>query len=347
MSTTIGRVHGNVRHAGSRLETTTWFDTVGLIVTLALGIFVTPFAVAAQSARVPRIGVLSPGFPGPSPLLNAFQQGLRELGYVERQTIVIEYRFAEAKPEQLPTLAAELVHRKVDVILAINTPASQAVKNATQTIPIVFTWVGDPTRLVTSLSRPEANVTGLTTFTSELGGKRLQLLKEALPGLSRVAVLWNSAYPVSRQNFREMEDASPKLGIQLYPLEVRDPDELPNAFEAAAGNRAGALYVIEEAALVAHRTRILDLAAKHRLPTASQYREFAEAGGLLSYGPNLPDLFRRAAIYVDKILKGAKPGDLPVEQPMKFELVINLKTAQALDLTIPPTLLFQADEVIQ
>jgi putative ABC transport system substrate-binding protein len=310
-------------------------STILLLITLALGLLMAPLAVAAQSAPVPHIGVLSPGFPGPSPLLNAFQQGLRELGYVEGQTIVIEYRFAEAKPERLPTLAAELVQRKVDVILAINTPASQAVKNATKTIPIVFTWVGDPTRLVTNLSRPGANVTGLTTFTSELGGKRLQLLKEALPGLSRVAVLWNSANP----NFREMEDASPKLGIRLYPLGVRDPDELPNAFEAAAGNRASALYVIEEVALVAHRTRILDLAAKHRLPTASQYREFVEAGGLLSYGPNLPDLFRRAAIYVDKILTGAKPGDLPVEQPMKFELVLNLKTAEALGLTIPPTLL--------
>ena len=254
---------------------------------LALSLFATPVAVGAQSARVPRIGVLSPGFPGPSPLLSSFREGLRELGYIERQSIVIEESFAEGRPERLPTLAAELVRRNVDVILAINTPASQAAKNATKTIPIVFTWVGEPRRLVASLSRPGANITGLTTFTPELGGKRLQLLKEALPGLSRLAVLSNSAYPVARENFREMEAAAPLLGIQLYPLDVRDPDAIPHAFEAAARKRAGALYVIEEAALLAHRPRILDLAARHRLPTASQYREFAEAGGLLSYGPTL------------------------------------------------------------
>jgi len=304
-------------------------------------------AEAQQAKKLPRIGILSPGFPGPSPLLDAFRQGLRELGYVEGQNIAIEYRFAENKPEPLPDLAAELVRLKVDVILAINTPAVQAAKNATKTIPIVFTWVSFPDSFVASLARPGGNVTGLTTLSEDLSGKRLELLKEALPGISRVAVLWNSANPNPTYQFREMERASLQLGIQLQPLGVRGPDELPNAFKVATREHAGALFVIEDAVLLQHRTRILDLAAKLRLPVASSYREFAEAGGLLSYGPNLPDHFHRAATYVDKILKGTKPADLPVEQPMKFELIINLKTAKQIGLTIPPDVLARADRVIR
>jgi putative ABC transport system substrate-binding protein len=315
---------------------------------LSVTLFALCFSAQAQQAKkVPRIGVLSPSFPGPSLLLDAFGQGLRELGYVEGQNIAIEYRFAEANPEPLPDLAAGLVRLKVDVILTINAAASQAAKNATQTIPIVFTYVADPAGLVASLARPGGNITGLTTLAAELSGKRLELLKEALPGISRVAWLWNSANPTATRVFRETERASPQLGIQLLPLGVRNPDEFQNAFKVATGKRAGGLFVWEDAVLLPHRTRILDLATKHRLPTASQYREFAEAGGLLSYGPNLPEHFRRAATYVDKILRGTKPADLPVEQPTKFEFVINLKTAKALNLTIPQSVLFRADKVIK
>ncbi len=322
--------------------------TAGIIATLALGIFAAPVASNAQQpGKIPRIGVLSPGSLGPSPLLDAFRQGLRELGYIEGQNIAIEYRFAEAKLERLPDLAAGLVHLKVDVIFTINTPASQAAKNATKTIPIVFTYVAEPAALVASLARPGGNVTGLTTIADELSGKRLELLREALPGVSRVAVLWHSASPTSTRVFRETEGASRQLGMRLQPLGVRGPDELQNAFKVATRERAGALIVIEDLVMSSHRTRVLDLAVRSRLPTVSQYREFAEAGGLLSYGAKLPDLFRRAATYVDKILKGAKPADLPVEQPTRFELVVNLKTAKALGLTIPQSILIRADQVIQ
>jgi len=316
--------------------------------TLAGGLLAAPLAAEAQKAgKVPRIGVLSPDSPGPSPLLEAFRQGLRNLGYVEGQNIAIEYRFAGAKPELLPNLAAELARLKVDVILTINTAASQAAKNATKTIPIVFTFVADPVDLVPSLAQPGGNITGLTTLTAELSAKRLELLKEALPGTSRVAFLWNSANLIGTRGFKETERAGLPLGIQLYALGLKGPDELQNAFKAASRERVGALFVWEDAVLIHHRTRVLDLAAKHRLPAIAQNREFVEAGGLLSYGSNLPDHFRRAAYYVDKILKGAKPADLPVEQPTKFELVINLKTAKTLGLTIPPSLLARADEVIQ
>jgi ABC-type uncharacterized transport system substrate-binding protein len=304
-------------------------------------------AVAQQQKKFARIGVLSPGSPGPSPLVDAFRQGLRELGYVEGQNIVIEYRFAEAKTEPLRDLAAELVRLKVDVILTVNTPASDAAKNLTKTIPIVFTYVADPAGLVTSLARPGGNITGLSTLAADLSEKRLELLKEALPGLSRVAYLWNSANSTATRVFRETELASPRLGIQLHPLEVRGPDEFQSAFKLATGKRAGVLLVWEDAVLLIHRARILDLAAKHKLPAASQYREFAEAGGFLSYGPNLLEHFRRAATYVDKILRGAKPADLPVEQPTKFEFVVNLKTAKQIGVTIPPNVLATADKVIR
>ena len=219
--------------------------------------------------------------------------------------------------------------------------------NATKTIPIVFTWVADPAALVKNLGRPDGNVTGLSTFTTELSGKRLELLKAAVPGVSRVAVLWNSGNPLATTMARDMEGASAQLGVRLYLVPVGDASALPEAFKIAARERAGALFVIEEATLLAHRARILSLAELHRLPAASQFRGFAEAGGLLSYGPDLPDLFRRAGIYVDRILRGAKPADLPVEQPTRFELVINLKTAKALGLKIPQSLLLRADHVIE
>ena len=307
-----------------------------------------PFSARApQAKQIPRIGVLYPGSPGPSPLLDAFRQGLRELGYVEGQNVALEYRYADAKPERLRDLAAELVHLKVDVIFAINAPAARAAKDATKTIPIVFTWVADPLEFVASLARPGGNVTGLTTIAVDLSGKRLELLKEALPGVSRVGVLWNSANPTATRVFKEMEEASPRLGVRIHPMGVRDRDELQKAFEVAIKARIGGLFVIEEAVMASYRTRVLDLAVKHRLPTGSFYKEFAEAGGLLTYGPDLPDMFRRAATYVDKILKGRKPAELPVEQPMKFELVINLKTAKQIGLKVPPNLLVRAQKVIR
>jgi len=280
-------------------------------------------------------------------LLDAFRQGLRELGYVEGQNIFVDYRFAKANPELLADLASELVRLKVDLILTINTAASQAAKNATKTIPIVFTYVADPIGLVASLARPGGNITGLSTLAADLSGKRLELIKEALPGVSRVAYLWNLANPTATRVFGETEGASQQLGMHLQPLKVQGPDDFEKAFKVAIAQRAGVLFVWEDAVLLPHRTRILDLATKHRLPAASQYREFAEAGGLLSYGPNLPDQFRRAAYYVDKILKGAKPADLPVEQPKKFELIINLKAAKQIGLTIPPNVLARADKVIK
>jgi putative tryptophan/tyrosine transport system substrate-binding protein len=320
---------------------------INVCLLLTVLLFTVSPAEAQQSKKVYRIGVLSPGSPGPSPLLDAFRQGLRQLGYVEGQNIAIEYRFAEAKPEALPDLAAELVHLRVDVILTMNTPASEAAKNATKTTPIVFTYVADPAGLVASLARPGGNVTGLTTIATDLSGKRLEILKESVPKIRRVAALLNPANPVPVLIFKETDVAARALGLQLQSLEVRGPDELPNAFEVARKVRAGALLVIEDLVLSLHRARIVDLAVKSRLPTASQYREFAEAGGLLSYGANLPDSFRRAAYYVDKILKGTKPADLPVEQPTKFEFVINLKTAKQIGLTIPQSVLYRADKVIK
>jgi len=322
-------------------------DRRAFIGTLAGAVLTAPFAAEAQPATIPRIGVLSPGSPGASPLLDAFHQGLRDLGYVEGRDIRLEYRSADTRLERLAGLATELVELKVDLILAINSTAARAALNATKTIPIVFTWVADPLSLVTNLARPGGNITGLTTITNELSGKRVDLLKGVLPGISRIAVLWNSANPVATRTFKEMEEAGARLGVRIYPVSVRGSSELTDAFNAAGRARASALFVIEEGTLLPHRARILSLAAQHRLPAASQFREFAEAGGLLSYGPNLPDLFRRAAIYVDKILKGTKSGDLPVQQPTKFELVINLKTAKALGLTIPQSLLQRADQVIQ
>ena len=307
-----------------------------------------PFSAQAQQPKkIPRISVLSPGFPGPSPLLDAFWQGLRELGYLEKQNIAIEYRHADGKLERLPELAAELVHLQVDVIFAINAPAARAAKDATKTIPIVFTWVADPLELVASLARPGENVTGLTTIAWDLSGKRLELLKEALPRVSRVGVLWHSVNPTATRVFREMEEVGPRLGVRIHPMGVRDTTELQKAFEVATKERVGALFVLEEAVMASYRPRVLELAAKHRLPTGSQYKEFAEAGGLLTYGPDLLDLFRRAATYVDKILKGRTPADLPVEQPMKFEFVINLKTAKQIGVTIPPNVLVRADKVIR
>jgi putative ABC transport system substrate-binding protein len=318
---------------------------------IAGGLLVAPLAAEAQqAAKVPRIGWLG-GSAAANPLQEAFRQGLRDLGYVEGRNVVIEYRDSEGKPERLPALAAELVALKVDVIVTGSTPATVAAKQATKTIPIVFTGTADPvgSGLVTSLAQPGGNVTGLSNLSQELVGKRLEQLTQAVPGVSRVAVLWHPGTlgdRTEKEMLKAADAAARALGVGLQFVEARGPADFDRAFSDMTRARAGALTVLPSSMFSRERRRLVDLAAKHRLPAVFPFREFADAGGLMSYGPNLADLLRRAATYVDKILKAAKPGDLPVEQPQKFELVINLKTATALGLTIPPSVLGRADEVI-
>ena len=322
------------------------------LLTSLAGAFAAPRAAGAQQhpGKVARIGFLSPTLSTTAPhVLEAFRQGLRDLGYVEGQNIIVEYRWAEGRAERLPVLAAELVSLKVDVIVASGTPAPLAAKNATKTIPIVMASAGDPveTGLVASLARPGGNVTGQTTLTPDLGGKRLQLVKELLPGVSRVAVLWNAANPYTVLLVSQIEAAARTLRVQIQSLEVRGPDDFENVLPTAISGGAGALIVVDDPLTVSYRTRIVSFASQRRLPAMYGFREFAEAGGLMALGANLPDLYRRAAIYVDKILKGVQPADLPVEQPTKFDLVINLKTARAIGVTVPPALLLRADHVIE
>ncbi len=306
-------------------------------------------AEAQQPAKVPRIGFLSGHFTRSSSF-EPFSQGMRELGYTDYKDFVIEPRGAGGDPTALPVLAAELVELKVDVIVADSTPAALAVKRATTTIPIVAVSE-DPvgSALVASLARPGGNVTGLSTFSLELGPKRLDLLKQAVPKVSRVALLWSSALRAEAIGPREMEVAARAVGVKLSWLGPRRPPEYDTALAAATKERAGALIFIGGSGNISSpaEQRIVELATRRRLPAMYDLREYAEAGGLMAYGPNLPDIFRRAATYVDKILKGAKPADLPVEQPTRFELVINLKTAKALGLTIPQSVLIRADQVIQ
>jgi putative ABC transport system substrate-binding protein len=326
------------------------YRTLGLLVTFALGLLVAPLAPDAQpSAKVARIGWLAGTTPGQEPSVEAFLEGMRALGYVEGQNLVMEHRGAAGQYERLPDLAAELVRLKVDVLLVVSTPATLAAKQATTTIPIVMMGVGDPvgSGLVASLARPGGNVTGLASLTPDLVGKQLEFLKQVLPTVSRVAVLWNPTNPNHARIVRAADVAAQALGVQLHRVEARGPDAFDRAFAAMTSAHAGALLVLGDSMVFQHRRRFAELAATSRLPTMHNIRAYVEAGGLMAYGPNTPDIRRRAATYVDKILKGAKPGDLPIEQPTKFELVINLKTAQALGLTIPPTLLFQADEVIR
>jgi putative ABC transport system substrate-binding protein len=317
---------------------------------LTLGTLALPLAAQAQQAgKVPRIGFLHYGSPGPSPEVEAFRQGLRELGYVEGQNVAIEYRFASGQVERLPELAAELVRLKLDVIVTPTTPASLAAKQATSTIPIVFAGVADAVGagLIASFARPGGNITGLASISAELGGKRLELLKQVAPKASRVAVLYN---PADRSNvlaLKELQKSAPALGLRLQPLEVRGPGEFEGAFVAMTRERAHALFGAAGVLTFEHRKAIVDLAAKNRIPAMWGHRQFVDAGGLMSYAVNWYDQLRRTATFVDKILKGAKPADLPVEQPTKFELVINLKAAKALGLTISPSLLQRADEVIQ
>ena len=304
-----------------------------LLIALA-GALAAPLASFAQqqAGKVHRIGYLAGGgAPAAVHLVEAFRQGLRELGYVEGKDVVIEYRWAEGRFERLPDLAADLVRLKVDVILAASPPSAPAAKDATKTIPIVTTNAFNPVEsgLVASLARPGGNITGLTfTAGPEIVGKQLELLKEAVPKVSRVAVLWNPNNPAAGPFLREIEVAARSLRLQLQILETRGPDEFESAFSAMTRAHAGALLLLTDPMFFLHRTRLVDLATKSRLPAIVGVRENVEAGGLMGYAANLPDLFRRAATYVDKILKGAKPADLPVEQPTKFELVINLKTAK-------------------
>ena len=326
--------------------------SIGLILTLALGLLVAPLpADAQQAAKVPRIGWLGgPTRESAEPFVQAFQRGLKDLGWVDGQNIVIEWRFAGGRAERLPDLAAELVRLQVDLIVVPSTPTALAAKNATKTIPLVTVGVGDPVGLglVASLARPGGNITGLTSVVSpETAGKQLELLKEAVPKVSRVAVLWNPATPGTALFLKETEVASRALGVQLQSLEARSLNDFDSAFAAMSTKHAGALLVLGDVMFVTHRVRPADLAAKSRLPAMYTLREYVEAGGLMSYGPITPELFRRVAPYVDKILKGAKPADLPVEQPTKFELVINIKSAKALGLTIPQSMFIRADEVIQ
>jgi ABC-type uncharacterized transport system substrate-binding protein len=327
--------------------------------TMSNGIFCLPLvamllvlgfpAEAQQQTKIPRIGWLAAGSAsGVAPLTDAFRQGLRQLGYVEGKNIVIEFRYAEGKFDRLPDLAAEIVHLKVDVIVVASTPAIHALKQATTTIPIVMVGPGDPVGLglIDSLARPGGNLTGLSFLSTELTGKRLELLKEAFPKISRVAVLQTIA-SAQEQAVKESKVAAQTLRIQVQPVQVRSPDDFENAFLTITKGRAGALLILRSPLVRTHATRIMDFAEKRRLPTMYDDRLFVEAGGLMSYGTNTLDFYGRAAIYVDKILKGAKPADLPVEQPMKFELVINLKTAKQIGLVIPPNVLARADKVIK
>jgi putative ABC transport system substrate-binding protein len=316
---------------------------------LALGIlWVTLAAHAQPPAKMPRIGYVSLRA-GPSEVDEAFKQGLRDLGWIEGQTIAIEYRWAAGQAGRLPTLVAELVRLQVDLMVTASTPVSQAAKDATTSIPIVMTASADPVRtgLVASLAQPGGNITGMAGIGPELAGKRLELLRDLLPTLSRIAFLAYGGDPAHQLFLQEAQDTAARLGIQVQPLVLGSVEEMDSAFAAMRSERAEALMVQPLFTTLKQSQRIADLAVTHRLPTISGPCEFVHAGGLLCYGADLPALFRASAVFVDKILKGAKPGDLPVQQPIAFKMSINLKTAKALGLTIPPSVLFQADEVIQ
>ena len=320
---------------------------------VAGGLLAAPLAAEAQQAgKLYRIGLLGgspPNSPGGRRAWEGFFQGLRELGYVEGQNIVVEGRWYGERTDRLPALAGELARLKVDVIVAGAAPAPEAARRATSTIPIVMANHNDPvgSGLVASLARPGRNVTGMSTLSPELIGKRLQLFREAIPGISRVAVLSNPAVPSQALELKEAKVAAGLLKVQLQLLEARAPADFAGAFSAMTKERADGVIIITSAMFYAERTRIAKLAAESRVPAIYAVREFAEAGGLMTYGPDVHESFRRAAGYVDKILKGAKPGDLPIEQPTKLELVINLETAKALGLTMPPSLLARADQVIE
>jgi len=312
------------------------------------GLLAAPLAAEGQSVKVSRIGILSTGNPRPAYIFQAFDQKMRELGYVEGRNLTIEFRNAEGRTDRLPGLAAELVRLDVDVVVVATDPATRAVTEASVTIPTVIVSVNyDPVKLgyIDSLARPGTNVTGVLFLHRELTGKRIELFKEMLPGVKRVAVLSD---PQGAEQVTELEAATRLMGLRLQTLELGNPSyDFESAFRVAILSRAEALFVVTTAVIFRERSKIAQLALKNRLPTSFAHVEHVEAGGLMSYGPNFPDMWRLAAVFVDKILKGAKPADLPVQQPTKFELIINLKTARALGLTIPPSLLLRADQVIE
>jgi len=321
------------------------------LTTLTGSLLAAPLAAEAQQTGKPaRIGRLSPSLPETdAPLLDAFRKGLHELGWIEGQTFTIEDRFAEGKPDRLPKLAADLVRQRVDVILAGSHPSALAAKDATVTIPVVMVTTADPVAggLVANFARPAGNLTGVTGLGQVLSAKRLEVLKGAVPRLSHVAVLTNPASAYTGPFLKEREGIARELGLQLRVLEADAPERLKTAFAVMARERARALMVLTDIMFITHRRAIVKLAARHRLPAVYGEREYVNDGGLMCYGANLEDMYRRAAFYVDRILKGARPSDLPIEQPTKFDLVINLKTAKALGLTIPPSLLQRADQVIE
>jgi putative tryptophan/tyrosine transport system substrate-binding protein len=319
--------------------------TLLAVVLLACG----EIAEAQQQAKIPRLGYLLALSTEQSSDLVAFRKGLAALGYVEGKNIAIEYRQAEGKVDRLPALAAELVERKVDIIVALNPPSAWAAKNATKTIPIVMRSTDDPVAsgLVDSLAHPGGNITGLTSISTELIGKRLEILKEAVPRISLVAVLRNPTATDAALKWQEVETASRTLKLNIYAMEVTAPRDFEIAFRAAVKQRAQSIFVLRNPLIVNNRKTIAELALKHRLPAIYDDHEFVDSGGLMSYGTDLADLHRRAAVYVDKILKGTKPADLPVEQPIKFEFVVNLKAAKAIGLVIPQWTLMKADRVIK
>ena len=321
---------------------------------VAVLLLAAPLVAGAQPAgKVYRIGLLESGSPNPATETasqwGAFREGLRALGYVEGRSLAIDSRWADEQYARLPGLAAELVRLNVDVIVVRTTPAALAARSVAETVPIVILLANDPigTGLVASLARPGGNITGLTTLSPELSAKRLQLLKEVLPRLSRVAVLWNAANPSNAAAWRETQEAARRLGVQLQPRQVEGTKDFEGVFRMMARERPDALFVIGDALIVGHAKQIMDFAVQQRLPVMTNSRATVESGGLIGYGPNVREMARRGAYYVDKILKGAKPADLPVEQPMKFELMINLKTAKALGLAVPRSLLLQADHVLE
>ena len=340
----IGADAGGDSHSRSGRSTRRAF----LIAGAAWSVLVCARAAGAQPAKIPRIGWLQLHAHSESRHA-AFLQGLRELGYVEGQNIVIERRAAGGKEDRLPLLAAELVRIRIDVLVALEPPAVIAAMNSTTTIPIVMRSTDDPVERgwVASLARPKGNVTGVTSYSMSLIGKRMELLREMLPKLSRVAVVWDPDESATAPNFSKITAAAQTLGVQVTSLETRSAKDFESAFDAAIRARAGALFPLRSPLIVEERKHIVELALKRKLPAIYDDREFTEAGGLMSYGTNLADSYRRAAAYVDKILKGAKPADLPVEQPTRFELVINMKTAKALGLTIPQSILVRADRVIE
>ena len=322
-----------------------------IVVAFTISVLITPSASQAQHrGHVPRVGYLGTSSASLEPeLVKAFREGLRDHGYVEGQNIVIEYRWAEGNYQRFPALVADLLKLKVDLILTAGTPGALAAKRATQTIPIVMAVTGDAvaTGLVSSLARPGGNLTGLTTMVPDLEGKRLEILREVLPKLVTVVVLLNTSNPLTAIQWEQTKTSAKTLGIQLQPIELQRPEDFKDAFARIARQPPDAITMVADRFQLAHRMQILDFVAKTRLPAMYPYRDFVVAGGLMSYGPSYEDLFRRSATYVDKILRGAKPSDLPIEQPTKFEFLVNLKTAKILGVPIPPSLLLRADHVFE